>query len=261
MYRYNQLVSGLHIGIKILSKSAFYGGVLLLLVVMMFGDTWFFLNVIVEQTGLYMHYAIAYLGFRTDAFAQLGYGQGHAPDGLGASMKEGVSKFMDGWTIFYWGWWIAWSPFVGSFLARISRGRTIRELLNFSLTVPLMFSIVWFSVFGGAAIQMEWKAHRMHSAGLALYNDPSYFQAGQNGNEAVQFLGTYSGGKYGTVSRRPASLRRPSRWTSPTLAHQAVNAAHTLWMPRRSTAPRPRATRRSWPTRQAASPPVLDRQR
>ena len=56
------------------------------------------------------------------------------------------------WTIFYWAWWISWSPFVGMFIARISKGRTIREFLSVVMFVPLLFCLVWFSSFGEAAI-------------------------------------------------------------------------------------------------------------
>jgi BCCT family betaine/carnitine transporter len=56
------------------------------------------------------------------------------------------------WTIFYWAWWISWSPFVGMFIARISKGRTIREFLTVVMFVPLLFCLIWFSSFGEAAI-------------------------------------------------------------------------------------------------------------
>jgi len=56
------------------------------------------------------------------------------------------------WTIFYWAWWISWSPFVGMFIARISKGRTIREFLTAAMFVPLLFSLIWFSSFGQTAI-------------------------------------------------------------------------------------------------------------
>lgn len=59
------------------------------------------------------------------------------------------------WTIFYWAWWISWSPFVGLFIAKISRGRTIREFVLTVLTVPALFIFVWFSVFGGSALSLE----------------------------------------------------------------------------------------------------------
>ena len=65
------------------------------------------------------------------------------------------NTWVEDWTLFYWAWWIAWAPFVGMFIARISRGRTIREFVLGVLLVPSLFSFVWFSVFGGAALHME----------------------------------------------------------------------------------------------------------
>ena len=62
------------------------------------------------------------------------------------------SDWYQDWTIFYWAWWISWSPFVGMFIARISKGRTIREFLSVVMFVPLIFNLIWFSSFGGAAI-------------------------------------------------------------------------------------------------------------
>ncbi|MBI8999991.1 BCCT family transporter [Corynebacterium sp. CCM 8864] len=63
--------------------------------------------------------------------------------------------WLAGWTIFYWAWWISWSPFVGMFLARISRGRTIREFVIGVIAVPTAVSVVWFCIFGGTAIHLE----------------------------------------------------------------------------------------------------------
>ncbi len=79
------------------------------------------------------------MGFHTDAFAQ----EGNAPDG-----KENPT-WMNAWTIFYMGWWIAWCPFVGMFIAKISRGRTIREFTFYTLTMPVLYIFLWFSIFGG----------------------------------------------------------------------------------------------------------------
>jgi betaine/carnitine transporter, BCCT family len=62
-------------------------------------------------------------------------------------------KFFHGWTVFYWAWWISWSPFVGMFIARISRGRTVREFIVAVLMVPTLVTIVWMSVFGGSALE------------------------------------------------------------------------------------------------------------
>lgn len=65
------------------------------------------------------------------------------------------SSWVGGWTIFYWAWWIAWSPFVGLFIARVSRGRTIREFIFGTMLAPSMAAFIWFSVFGGSALYME----------------------------------------------------------------------------------------------------------
>src|SRR5699024_1705224 len=65
------------------------------------------------------------------------------------------SDWINDWTLFYWSWWIAWCPFVGTFIARVSRGRTIREFIMVVLLVPTIFSIFWFAVFGGAGIHIE----------------------------------------------------------------------------------------------------------
>jgi len=73
---------------------------------------------------------------------------------LRLSPFENISWFQD-WTIFYWAWWIAWAPFVGTFIARISKGRTIREFVIGVLAVPTIFGALWFSVFGGSAIFIE----------------------------------------------------------------------------------------------------------
>ena len=62
--------------------------------------------------------------------------------------------------MFYWGWWVAWSPFVGMFFAKISRGRTVGELIHASLTGPVIYVLLWFSVFGGAGLRMEREAIR-----------------------------------------------------------------------------------------------------
>ena len=88
---------------------------------------------------------IVQIGFHTDAFAQIG----NAPDGREAP------GWMNDWTIFYWGWWIAWSPFVGMFIAKISKGRTIRQFINNTLTIPIIYAFMWFCFMGGAGIKME----------------------------------------------------------------------------------------------------------
>ena len=65
---------------------------------------------------------------------------------------EQPKEWMNSWTLFFWAWWIAWSPFVGLFLARISRGRTIREFVTGTLVIPLLFTLTWLSIFGNSAL-------------------------------------------------------------------------------------------------------------
>ena len=83
----------------------------------------------------------------------------------GASADGTAGEWLSGWTVFYWAWWISWSPFVGMFLARISRGRTIREFVIGVLVVPSALSIVWFSVLGGAALDLELKGESIYGDG------------------------------------------------------------------------------------------------
>ncbi len=66
-----------------------------------------------------------------------------------------TNEWLAGWTVFYWAWWLSWTPFVGMFIARISRGRTIRQFVSGVLLVPSLVSLVWFCVFGGAAIRLQ----------------------------------------------------------------------------------------------------------
>ena len=73
----------------------------------------------------------------------------------GASQNGEASEWLGSWTVFYWAWWVSWSPFVGMFLARISRGRTIRQFVAGVVLVPSGMSIVWFSIFGGTALHLE----------------------------------------------------------------------------------------------------------
>ncbi|MCM2386808.1 BCCT family transporter [Streptomyces albipurpureus] len=68
---------------------------------------------------------------------------------------EGVAGWLGNWTVFYWAWWISWTPFVGMFIARISRGRTIRQFVGGVILVPSSVSLVWFAVFGGTAMQLQ----------------------------------------------------------------------------------------------------------
>jgi choline/carnitine/betaine transport len=72
-----------------------------------------------------------------------------------ASGGEDVGGWLSGWTVFYWAWWISWTPFVGMFIARISRGRTIRQFVGGVILVPSAVSLVWFAIFGGTAMRLQ----------------------------------------------------------------------------------------------------------
>ena len=139
--------SGLKLGIRRLSETCFALGVFIMMLVFFFDAPSYSLNLLVQSTGYYMQ-TIVQRGIHTDAFAQLG----NAPD------RKEATGWMDTWTISYWGWWIAWTPFVSMFIAKISRGRTIRQFIIATFAAPVAFSILWFSVFGGAGLQMERKA-------------------------------------------------------------------------------------------------------
>jgi choline/glycine/proline betaine transport protein len=128
------VVSGLDVGIRRLSEANLVLGAVLLLFVFIAGPTLFLLSAMVENTGRYLQ-TVVEATFRT--------------------MPYEDSEWQKNWTLFYWGWWISWSPFVGMFIARISRGRTIREFIAGVLLVPSALGIVWFTVFGETAIHRE----------------------------------------------------------------------------------------------------------
>lgn len=138
------VVSGLKLGIRRLSEVCFGLGIFLMMFVFFHDNTWFFLNLYVQSIGYYAQYIVQY-AFHTDAFAQLD----NAPD------EKQAPNWMDEWTVFYWGWWITWSPFVGMFIAKISRGRTVRSFINATLSAPILYLFLWFTIFGGAGLKME----------------------------------------------------------------------------------------------------------
>jgi len=146
------VVVGLDYGIANLARFTFAMGVWLVVVIMCLGEPWYTLDLTVQSIGYYFWYLVK-IGFWTDAFERLGekgVGIGGAPDGLGGS-----ASWMGGWTVFYWGWWISWGPFVGTFLARISKGRTLRSFIAGTLVIPCLWTFLWFGVLGGEAMRMQ----------------------------------------------------------------------------------------------------------
>ena len=129
-------VSGVARGIQWLSNINMVLAIVLALFIFVVGPTVFILNLLPTSLGSYFG-DLAMMSARTGA--------------EGAD----VDTWLQSWTIFYWAWWISWTPFVGMFIARISRGRTIRQFVTGVLLVPSVVSLVWFAVFGGAAINVQ----------------------------------------------------------------------------------------------------------
>ncbi|KJK49108.1 BCCT family transporter [Streptomyces sp. NRRL F-4428] len=126
--------SGLHKGVKWLSTGNIVLAAVLMLFVFLLGPTVYILDVIPSSAGGYLSELLP-MASRTGAFTD--------------------SAWLGAWTIFYWAWWLSWAPFVGTFVARISRGRTIREFLVGVLLVPSGATAVWFCVMGGTAIRLD----------------------------------------------------------------------------------------------------------
>ncbi|WP_409483615.1 BCCT family transporter [Arsenicicoccus dermatophilus] len=134
-------VSGISRGVELLSNVNMVLAVLLAVFVLMVGPTLFVLNLLPAALGTYVD-QLARMASRSDA-------SGLVP----------MHEWLSSWTVFYWAWWISWTPFVGMFIARISRGRTIRQFVIGVLVVPSAVSLVWFAIFGGAGIDAQNRWH------------------------------------------------------------------------------------------------------
>ncbi|MBE9112879.1 BCCT family transporter [Nodosilinea sp. LEGE 07298] len=128
------VVSGLGNGVRRLSELNMILAAVLLAFVVLVGPTVFLLNTFVETTGYYLA-SLPTMSFWTETFNDAGW--------------------QNGWTVFYWGWWVSWAPFVGIFIARISRGRTVREFIIGVLLLPTALTFLWMSAFGGTALSLE----------------------------------------------------------------------------------------------------------
>jgi choline/carnitine/betaine transport len=146
-------VSGISRGIQWLSNINMVLAVILALIVFVAGPTLFILNLIPAAVGDYAR-DLAEMSSRTEAVGD-----------------EALRTWLSGWTIFYWAWWISWTPFVGLFIARISRGRTIRQFVTGVLLVPSVVSVIWFGIFGGAAFHVQQEADKSNTQGLVTMVD------------------------------------------------------------------------------------------
>ncbi|MDP4712510.1 MAG: BCCT family transporter [Saprospiraceae bacterium] len=127
------VVLGLDKGVRVLSEFNMRLGLFFLVMMLVIGPTVFLLDGFIQNTGAYLQDMIR-LGTWTEAYTG--------------------TDWQNNWTVFYWAWWISWSPFVGMFIARVSRGRTIREFVLGVLIVPSLLTFLWMTVFGGSALSL-----------------------------------------------------------------------------------------------------------
>ncbi len=130
------VVAGLDSGVRFLSEWNIRLAAALMLFVLIVGPTVYILSSFWQNTGFYI-WSLPVLSLWTETY------------------QTGESSWQAGWTVFYWGWWISWSPFVGMFIARVSKGRTVREFVLGVMLLPTTLSFLWMSVFGGTAIFFE----------------------------------------------------------------------------------------------------------
>ena len=159
-------VSGVRRGIRILSEWNIGLSIILLGCFLILGPGVWLMGFVAKSFGQYLWHAL--------------------PMGFWIADDAGQAAWQNAWTIFYWGWWISWAPFVGMFIARISRGRTVREFIVGVLVVPTALGLLWIGIFGGNAIHLELDA----AAGVGT---AGIIELVQGGN--------YEAALYGTIDR------------------------------------------------------------
>ena len=146
-------VSGVERGIKWLSNANAVAAGVLIFFLFVVGPTVFILSTFTTTFGDYLT-QLPSMSFNTGVY------------------DAEASSWISGWTVFYWAWWISWTPFVGMFVARISKGRTIRQFVIYVILVPSLVSFVWFAILGGSAIDLQlndgWSPPTTETGGIAL---------------------------------------------------------------------------------------------
>ncbi|MGH8036878.1 MAG: choline BCCT transporter BetT [Stenotrophomonas sp.] len=150
-------VSGVEKGVRWMSDINMLLAIALLLFMLFAGPTQYLLSTFMQNLGDYLGNVV---GKSFDVYA---YG--------------GRADWLGNWTVFYWAWWIGWAPFVGLFIARISRGRTIREFVLGVLLIPLGFTLAWLSIFGNSALDQVLHHGQEHLAQMAVDNPPTVLYA------------------------------------------------------------------------------------
>ena len=149
------VLTGLDKGIRRLSEVNFNFSLIVLFFIFFACDTFFIINLFIQGIGYHFQW-IFELTFNTQAFEQAGFTDIiHIDDEENDLSNYNQQAWMSWWTVFYWAWWIAWAPFVGIFIAQISRGRTVRTFILGNMMVPTLFTAIWLTVFGGLGLYNE----------------------------------------------------------------------------------------------------------
>ncbi|MFD1859375.1 BCCT family transporter [Aeromicrobium camelliae] len=156
------VVSGVGRGIKWLSNANLGLAGVFLVAILALGPTLFLLRDFVQNIGNYL-FNLVPLSFNTSALT-----------------GEAGIEWQAAWTTFYWGWWISWSPFVGLFIARISRGRTVREFVAGVMLVPVLVTMAWFTVMGGSAIYQQMNGQDLTNPDGSVTSENALFQMLEN---------------------------------------------------------------------------------
>uniref|UniRef100_A0A7S4AUD7 Uncharacterized protein n=2 Tax=Pseudo-nitzschia australis TaxID=44445 RepID=A0A7S4AUD7_9STRA len=164
------VVSGLSNGIKTLANIAFWLGNFILFLCFVMEKSSFLLNLLVQSTGVFLQYNLFKVPFWTDAFGALPEGEGRAVDDNSSAVW-----FIGGWSVFYMAWWVAWACFVGLFIARISKNRTLREIILSVFICPTIYVLIWFSFMGGIGLRQQRQALELQKIGSETYGDSEFF--------------------------------------------------------------------------------------
>jgi len=192
--------TGLDYGIKLLSNVNFMMGIFVTTALLFMSDVWVILEIFTETMGQHLWLLIDQT-FHLDAFGHNNFMYGnvdksvingrdsmstggytkysytYVDTAMGSKVSEptgsaGDAAFIHGWTVFYWAWWISWAPFVGIFIAQISKGRSIKEFILGNVFVPSFLCFAWMAIYGGLAIQMEMEAESLGLGGNWYMDNP-----------------------------------------------------------------------------------------
>jgi glycine betaine transporter len=181
-------------GVNILSQASMYLAFLLLVYFLVVGPTLLQLNTFTQELGVYLANLVPQ-SLRMSAF------------------DAGEAEWLGSWTIFFWATWIAWGPYVGAFIARISRGRTIRQFVIGVLVGPSLFSMIWFSVFGAAGIQLDNQTNG--ALGKTVLNEGAAVALFEFlGNYPLSLLTSSWRSSWYLSSSSPGRTRGPSCWAA-----------------------------------------------